>query len=72
MARPKSLVKNVQVTKARREHGCKSNKKHRIFKGDLRVTVKEGQSERNYCLECGRRFVETAIDELSKLRDSLP
>ena len=67
MARPKSLIKNIQITDAKRTHNCKSNSTHRINKGEFRFTVKEGQSERNYCLDCGKKFLESAIDELSFL-----
>ena len=68
MGRPKSLVKNIYISKAKRAHSCKSDAKHKIQKGDQRLTVKEGQSERNYCMECGKRFIDLAIDELSKIR----
>ena len=69
MARPKSLIKNIKITKAKRSHSCKSNAQHKIMKGDLRITVKEGQNERNYCMACGKRFLESAIKELRELRD---
>lgn len=68
MGRPKSLIKNIQITEAKRAHSCKSNSKHKILKGDLRITVKEGQNERNYCIECGKRFIELAINELCELQ----
>lgn len=68
MGRPKSLIKNIQITEAKRTHSCKSNNKHKILKGNLRITVKEGQNERNYCIDCGKRFIELAINELDELR----
>ena len=68
MGRPKSLVKNIYVSKAKRAHTCKSNAKHKIQKGDHRLTVKEGQSERNYCMDCGKQFLDLAIEELQSIR----
>lgn len=70
MPRPKSLIKNIQITEAKRAHSCKSNSNHRILKGDLRLTVKEGQNEKNYCLYCGKRFVDSAINELYQFRET--
>ncbi len=71
MGRQKSLIKNLKVTSAKRTHFCKANSKHKILKGDQRLTVKEGQSEKNYCLKCGKKFLDNAIDELSKLRSAI-
>jgi len=68
MGRPKSLVKNIYISEAKRAHSCKSNANHKIQKGDQRFTVKEGQSERNYCMECGKRFIDLAIEELNRVR----
>lgn len=68
MPRPKSLIKNIQITEAKRAHSCKSNSQHKIMKGDFRITVKEGQDERNYCMGCGKQFLESAINELCELR----
>jgi hypothetical protein len=68
MGRPKSLVKNIDITEAKRAHSCKSNKNHKIQKGGQRLTVKEGQSERNYCMECGKKFIDSALEELNRVR----
>lgn len=68
MGRPKSLIKNVYISKAKRAHSCKSNANHRIKSGEQRLTVKEGQSERNYCMECGKRFIDLAIEDLKRIR----
>lgn len=71
MARPKSLIKNINITEAKRAHNCKSNVRHRIIKGDFRLTVKEGQDKYNYCVDCGIKFLDKAIADLRDLRASL-
>ncbi len=71
MTRPKSLIKNIKITKAKRAHTCKSNRQHKILKDDLRLAVKEGQSERNYCIDCGRKFLDSSMNKLSELRSSI-
>ncbi|AIA75761.1 hypothetical protein FF32_13190 [Halomonas campaniensis] len=68
MARPKSLLKNIYISEAKRQHSCKSSASHKIQKGDKRLSVKEGQNERNYCMGCGKKFLDSAIEELSKIR----
>lgn len=68
----KSLIKNVRITQAGAAHNCKSNKKHRLSKGEYRLTVKEGQTSSNYCLACGRKFIEGSIVRLNGLMDELP
>lgn len=72
MARSKSLIKNVNITEAKRAHNCKSNVRHRIVKGNFRLTVKEGQDEYNYCVACGIKFLDKAIADLKNLRALLP
>ncbi len=71
MGRPKSLIKNVQVTVAGKAHSCKANKSHRISKGDRRLTIKEGQSTSHYCLECGRRFVQLSVEHLGRVASGI-
>lgn len=72
MARQKSLTKSLSITQAGRAHNCRSNKKHRILRGESRLTVKEGSDELNYCLTCAAKFIDAAIDELNELRGTLP
>lgn len=73
MGRPKSIIKNIYISDAKKTHSCKSNKSHIIQKGEKRLTIKEGQNELNYCMECGKRFVDSAIAELKNIRsDSWP
>ena len=71
MARPKSLIKSLNITQAGRAHNCRSNNKHRILKGESRLTVKDGSDEHNYCLACAAKFVDAAIVELNKLRGTI-
>ena len=71
MGKPKKLIKNLQVTIAGNSHNCKSNRQHRISKGESRLTVKEGQNAHHYCLDCGSKFVSIALDELRTLQKDI-
>lgn len=67
MPRPKTLLKNASFTVARASHDCKSNSKHRINKGDLRLTIREDRSNKHYCQECALNFLEKDLESLHKL-----
>ena len=71
MGRPKALILSMVVDRAGASHNCRFNEKHRIQKGALRLKVREGRSYLHYCPECGSRFLEAAIDQAEKLRESL-
>ena len=65
----KSLLKTAEVTIAKSAHNCRANQRHRLTKGDPRLTIKEaGVSPRNYCLECGRKIVANAFTQLNELQ----
>ena len=71
MARPKSLLKSVEITVVQRQHACRSNSAHTLQKGDRRLTVKEPNAQRHYCLACGRKFVERAMSDLEALLEEV-
>lgn len=71
MPRPKSAVKNIEITIAGASHNCKNNKRHRIEKGDSRLTIKEGRASKNYCLECAKYFIAKDIDKLMEVLSRL-
>lgn len=71
MPRPKSLLKTINITTAGKAHNCRANKSHKIVKGDKRLTIKEGQSVCNYCIDCGRHFVGLSMDKLKLLSEEI-
>lgn len=71
MPRPKSTIKNIQITKAGASHNCKNNNTHRIQKGEDRLTIKEGRSSKNYCTECAKDFLKKDIEKLNSLVEKL-
>jgi len=71
MPRPKSTVKNIEITIAGASHNCKNNKRHRVEKGDSRLTIKEGRSSKNYCLECAKDFVTKDVNKLKEILNQI-
>ena len=71
MPRPKALLKNISITQAKRAHNCRSNSNHRIQMNEFRLTMKEGRKVQHYCLDCARRFIDAASEELSSLREKI-
>jgi hypothetical protein len=64
----KSVVVSMEITTAKISHNCRFNKKHRIHKGDARLTIKEDGSPLNYCLPCARAFLTKGLERLSDLQ----
>lgn len=60
----KSLIVTMEITTAGRGHYCRYNKRHRIEKGDKRLTVRSDGNEHRYCLPCGRIFLTRALERL--------
>lgn len=67
MGRPKSLIASMEWTVAARAHDCRSNKNHRLEKGDRRLTVKEDGSDLHYCVTCATTFLASDIKRLQNL-----
>ncbi len=67
----KSLLLSMEITMAGRSHNCRFNKKHRIEKGDQRLTVKVDRDDHNYCLACAKLFVEDSYARLGQLKSDV-
>jgi hypothetical protein len=61
MGRPKSFLPQLVVDLAKSSHNCRFNKKHRINKGQKRLTAKEGRSLLRYCPACAAAFLRLDI-----------
>lgn len=67
MARPKSLIVSMEWTTVSRSHNCRSNKRHRLEKGDRRLTIKQNGDEKHYCVNCAKLFLVEDIKRLELL-----
>jgi hypothetical protein len=67
MPRPKSTIKNLEITVAKASHNCKNNTSHRIAMGEQRLSIKEGRSTKNYCSKCALEFLKSDIQKLNIL-----
>jgi hypothetical protein len=66
MAKPKSLILNMEITTAGHKHGCRHNRKgHLLAKGDRRLTILT--ENHHYCLACAKAFLAKDIERLQKL-----
>lgn len=70
MAR-KSLLVRMEITTAARAHDCRYNNKHRIAKGDKRLTVKVDRSDHHYCLACAKLFFEDSCARLLAMKNEV-
>lgn len=71
MSRPKSTLKNINLTIAKSAHNCKHNSSHRILKGDKRLTIKEDRSNKNYCLTCALASLKRDMEKIQDLVDEI-
>lgn len=67
MPRPRSLIVNMSITTTARTHSCRHSEKHRLSKGDLRLTIKSDGDEHHYCIDCARRFLKADIINLQNI-----
>jgi hypothetical protein len=63
----RSLIVSMEWTAAGRAHHCRYNKKHRLEKGDRRLTIKSDGDEHHYCVHCAKCFFEHDIKRLQGL-----
>jgi hypothetical protein len=61
VGRPKSFLPQLIVEQAKNSHNCRFNKKHRITKGQRRLTAKEGRDVLHYCPACALHFLRLDI-----------
>ena len=70
MGRRKSFVSMLIVEQALKSHNCRFNQAHRIGRGDVRLTAKEGRAKLRYCAVCAVAFMEADIELLRlKIRE---
>lgn len=67
MPRPRSLIVSMEITTAGRAHNCRQSDKHRIEKGERRLTVKSDGDEDHYCLACATTFLTKDVERLQSL-----
>lgn len=67
MARPKSLIVNMQITTAARAHNCRQSAQHRIEKGTKRLTIKSDGNAHHYCLPCARGFFVKDLERMQAI-----
>jgi len=68
MARIKSLIVQVKINAAGKAHNCQANSRHRLEKGETRLSVRNGRSWDHYCRACGEIIIERDIQKLTDLR----
>lgn len=68
MPNGKSLLLRMDLTDAGASHNCRFNRKHRIRKGEGRLSVRVDRSTQNYCLDCAAAFIDQAQQRLAALR----
>ena len=71
----RSVLLGLEVLPTGRACNCHHNKKHRIFKGQLRVVVKNpgpASGEHGYCAACGQAMLLAAQGRLVELLAALP
>lgn len=71
MPRARSLTLSMSFTTAGRAHGCRHNEKHRLSKGDARLTIKSDGDEHHYCLFCARKFLESDISKMKNMLEQI-
>lgn len=67
MARARSLIVSMEITKAGKSHNCRHSDKHRISMGDSRLTINSDGDKHHYCLDCAKGFLIKDIDKLKGL-----
>lgn len=71
MPRIRSLRIRAEVDVAKKAHNCQANARHRIKRGDKRLSVRNGRSWDRYCLECAKVIVGRDIAALEALAREL-
>jgi hypothetical protein len=70
MGRRKSFVSTLIVEQAMKSHNCRFNHTHRIGRGEVRLTAREGRAKLRYCAACAVAFMEADIELLrSKIKE---
>lgn len=67
MPRPKSIIWSVEVDEAMKAHNCQHNRKHRLERGDKRLSVSKDRSVEHYCRACALEILARDIQKLQAL-----
>lgn len=60
----KSLIVSMEITTVGRAHDCRYNKRHRLEKGNRRLTIRSDGNEHHYCIECAKVFLRKDVERL--------
>lgn len=72
MAKVKQVLRHVSVEMAKGQRKCyRKPNVHVIPKGEVCLVERESGSSRNYCAECAESILDTAEDDLNRLRAEL-
>jgi len=71
MARPKSVLKKLEVDVALKSHNCQHNSHHRINLGSKRLKVTVERTSEHFCIECALKIIDSDISKLNALRKEL-
>lgn len=73
MAQLKRLAKKASWEIAGAPHSCHYNSKHLIRKGDIRLSIPQGQKAgyKRYCVQCGKRALEQGVADLTAILNEL-
>lgn len=71
MARPKSVLKRLEVDEALKSHNCQHNSHHRINSGSKRLKVTVERTPEHFCIECALKIIDSDISKLNALREEL-
>jgi hypothetical protein len=67
MGKPKSFIKSIEITQAKRKHFCKHNRKHIVNAEDKQLTLKVNRSYENFCVECAKVSLKADIAKLQSI-----
>ena len=71
MGSQRSRLKSVSAGTSGRQHQCKANSKHVLFKGDPVLVIKIARNKYHYCVDCALKFIATARTSLFELEADL-
>jgi len=71
MPRPKSILRRVEVDKAKKAHNCQHNQRHRLERGDKRLKVWANRTAEHYCAACALQIIERDIAKLQAIATDL-
>ena len=67
----KSLIVSMEITTVGRAHDCRYNKRHRLEKGNRRLTIRSDGDEHHYCIECAKVFLRKDVERLRQFLEQV-